>query len=297
MKRGQLSYEYILVIGMVLVLIIPFFYIYAKGLTGDLSARANQDLMTRVAQAVETVVNLGGSTTTLRVTGEIKSITAASAQQGGSSAQTGTLSVTASNGATYSATYAGANVYLGTGTLTGSGTVNVAVTKSLRQSSVAISTQGEPVIVAICNGDLSLDAISTATSPQCVDTPNQPLQVTPSADFYIIGTNLQGPSITPGVTIPMIKTTGSEQLFVYCLEGCPQGSTCLPTGYCSTINGQTEDISTLPPGQDQFIVKVKTAATGTGNYDLVAKTVAGISALWKISVNPSQGGGQEPDED
>ncbi|MEK6903062.1 MAG: hypothetical protein AABW64_00250 [Nanoarchaeota archaeon] len=295
MKRGQLSYEYILVIGMVLVLIIPFFYIYAKGLTGDLSARANQDLMTRVAQAVETVVNLGGSTTTLRVTGEIKSITAASAQQGGSSAQTGTLSVTASNGATYSATYAGANVYLGTGTLTGSGTVNVAVTKSLRQKSVAISTQGEPVIVAICNGGLSLDAISTATSPQCIDDPNQMLQVTPSDEFYIIGANLQGPSTASGVTIPMIKTS-AQQLEVYCSEGCLQ-ATCLPNGYCSTVTVATELIEELPSGQDQFMIQVKTSATGTGDYSFVAKTSAGMSSLWKIAVNPSQGGGQGSDDD
>jgi hypothetical protein len=180
---------------------------------------------------------------------------------------------------------------MGTGTLTGSGVITADVTKALRSTSVAISTQGEPVIVAICDGDISLDAISTAPSPQCSDDPTQALQVSPSDDFYIIGANLQGPSTAPGATIPMIKTTGSQQLLVYCSEGCPQGSTCLPSGLCSTINGQTGTIPELLPGQEQFILKVETAATGTGNYDLVAKNSAGISALWKISVNPSQGGG------
>ncbi len=58
-KKAQLSYEYIVVIGMVLILIIPFFYTYLTGADSKIGGNLNYDAVTRLAEATVTVANLG----------------------------------------------------------------------------------------------------------------------------------------------------------------------------------------------------------------------------------------------
>ncbi len=59
MKKAQLSYEYIVIIGSVLVLLLPFFYTFFNGIASKINDYYATETVNLVAQATRTVANLG----------------------------------------------------------------------------------------------------------------------------------------------------------------------------------------------------------------------------------------------
>jgi len=59
MKKAQLSYEYIVIIGGVLVLLLPFFYTFFNSIASRINDYYATETVNLVAQATRTVANLG----------------------------------------------------------------------------------------------------------------------------------------------------------------------------------------------------------------------------------------------
>ncbi|MFH0798253.1 MAG: hypothetical protein V1906_02465 [Candidatus Woesearchaeota archaeon] len=61
-KRGQVSTEYIMIVGIVLLLLIPIFYISAEKISNEIKVSQANDAVTSLARAVNVVYSLGPGT-------------------------------------------------------------------------------------------------------------------------------------------------------------------------------------------------------------------------------------------
>ncbi len=241
-KKGQLSYEYIIVIGMVLLLAIPFFFSFFRYLLGGFDNQMNADLVVRVAQATETLTNLGGVGSKLEVPVRVAKVMQNAIDNNH------ILSIKTSNGQTYSAQAVAQNVKVGSEALKGDGFITVPLINTYL-GTVVIGRQ--PQIVAICpsNVDPYSSLCTTTTS------------IAPSESFRLLGANFQADS---EIIMSKIQGSGTGCLSMTpCIidSECSQGQTC-ENGICAHFNPTT----TISEGG--LIMDVGTAGTGAGTYDV-----------------------------
>ncbi len=247
-KRGQLSYEYIVVIGMILLLAIPFFYSFFRYLIGGFNTQMNADMVIRVSHAAETLANLGGVGSKFTVPVRISRVT-------DNDLDNNRLSVQTSNGQRYSSALFPKTI-VGSEALVGDGFENVPLVYTYLET-VVIGRQ--PQIVGICpEGEdpySQLCLISTS--------------VQPSEGFRVLGANFQSNS-----EIIISRSQGSGGSGCQTMADCEQDSDCVvgqtcENGICSELN---------PPitvSAEGLIADVSTAQTGVGTYDVAIANPGG----------------------
>lgn len=260
-KRGQISTEYIIVVGLILLLAIPFFYSFFRYLLGGFNNQMNADMVIRVSQATETLANLGGVGSKFSVPVRIAKV----AQNGISDNR---LSIQTTNGQTYSAASISSNTVIGSEALVGDGFMTVPLIYTYLDT-IVIGSQ--PQVVGVCPENES--PYSTACQ---IDT-----SVHPSEGFRILGANFNSNS---EVVLSRVQGgAGGCQTMIACQtdEDCDVGNTCA-NGICAEIN---------PPmtvSQEGLIVDVGTAQTGVGDYDIAIVNPDGErSACVSLEVTPS----------
>ena len=115
-KKAQITYEYLIVVGMVMILVTPFFYQLFGGLNERISETWASEAVTIVADATRTVTQLGPGNAlvaNLRLNG-VES----------STIQNSDIDLTLGNGESIHAT-GSRNIAAGEGVLTGTGLFNI----------------------------------------------------------------------------------------------------------------------------------------------------------------------------
>jgi|GEM_PF-5924216 len=255
-KRGQLSYEYIVVVGMILLLAIPFFYSFFRYLVGGFNTQMNADMVTRVSHATETLANLGGVGSKFDVPVRISRV----AQN---SLQNSRLSVQTANGQQYSSSVF-PRTLVGSEALIGDGFMNVPLIYTYLET-VVIGQQ--PQVVGICpeGGDPYSSSCSTTTT------------TAPSEGFRLLGANFD-----PNSEVIMSKIQGSNGGCKTMID-CAQDADCDVGQACK--NGICSDLS--PPmtvSQGGLIADISTAQTGVGTYDIAIANPGGAKSAC-VSMN------------
>ncbi|MDP1694983.1 MAG: hypothetical protein Q8L34_05585 [Candidatus Woesearchaeota archaeon] len=260
-KRGQIGSEYIIVVGLILLLAIPFFYSFFRYLLGGYSNQMNADMVVRVSQATETLANLGG-------VGSKFSVPVRIAKVAQNDLSGNTLSIQTTNGQTYSAHSTSLNTIIGSEALVGDGFMTVPLVYTYLDT-IVIGTQ--PQVVGICpeNENPYSSACKTDTT------------VEPSKGFRILGANFNSNS---EVILSKIQgSNGGCQTMTSCQadEACAVGQVCA-NGICADIN------PTLTISQEGLIADVGTAQTGVGDYDVSIVNPDGErSTCVSLAVTPS----------
>lgn len=277
--KGQLSYEYIIVIGMVLLLAIPFFYSFFRYLVGGFNNQMNADMVTRISHATETLASLGG-------VGSKYSIPVRMAKVTSNTLRNNRISITTSNQQTYSAPVGtGLNVKLGSEALVGDGFQNVPLIYTYLNT-IAIGSQ--PQIVGLC------PAGEIPYSSRCSTTTT----IKPNEAFRVLGANFQSTQNAQSVVM-LSKIQGQQggcQTFTVCTidSDCSQGHQC-KNGICADIVPQPLALSSdTPYGEGELILDVGTQATGTGSF-AVAVANPGSEVSGCLTLQVQAGGGEEDD--
>ena len=293
-KKGQLSYEYLIVVGMFLVLAVPFFYTFTLSMVGEIGEQSNEDALVRLAEGVQTVTHLGGPTTTIVKTVRTTAPATTSNVEG-----TGriTLELPGTPAAQHPAVETvGTRLYSGKSLLGRGGLYHAPITQSLREGSIAIGA--EPTIVALCP-IIGVDEIYDSTA--CTDDPTVPLEgVGPSDAVRIVGVRLRGlegedPKIGLFDTRDTVSACGTDSQQCVTHADCPGDRMCfVDSCTCSQADGQISDSPLLLEGQEDYIIDVKGSNTGAHTY-MIAVDVPGIgqSDNWLIDFQP--GGGDDDD--
>ena len=274
-KKGQLSYEYIIVIGMILLLAIPFFYSFFRYLVGGFNNQMNADMVTRISHATETLANLGG-------VGSKYSIPVRMAKVTSNTLQNNRISITTSNQQTYSAPVGtGLNVKLGSEALVGDGFQNVPLVYTYLNTIVVGS---QPQIVGLCpEGEIPYSSRCSTTTT-----------IAPNEKFRVLGANFQ--NTQSKIVLSKIKQGGGCQTFTLCAQqsDCSQGQSC-ENGICADIAPpQVAFSSDTPYGEGELILDVGTPGTGTGDY-AVAVVNPGSEKTDCATLTVKSGGGEEED--
>ncbi len=265
MNKGQLSYEYIVVFGMILFLAVPFFYSFFRYLSGGFDTQMNADMVTRVAHATEMLTNLGGVGSKFSVPVRISKITQ-------NILQSNILSITAANGQTYSARTTSLNTKIGSEALVGDGFRTVPLIYTYLDT-IVVGTQ--PQIVGACQPEVN------PYSPQCSTS----ITVTPSQGFRLLGANF----ITDSEVI-LSKIQGQS-------GGCSTMTSCTMDATCATgqscQNGICAEYSPPATVSDEgLILDVSTAQTGVGEYAVAVANPGGKkSECVSMDVSPEDDGG------
>ncbi len=165
-KRGQLSYEYIIVIGMILVLLIPFFYNLFISLSGRVSEYFASEAVNIIADGTQTVANLGPKNT-MQVNVRLQG-----AKSNGIDGKN-TVSITLDSGEEVYAT--GANsVYAGLETLTGTGYFTVPIA-TITDPIGSIGVGSQPIIT--CVAPASYDPKTGAKCPNRLRHNDRPWKI------------------------------------------------------------------------------------------------------------------------
>ncbi len=259
-KRGQISTEYIIVVGP-----IPFFYSFFRYLLGGYNNQMNADMVIRVGQATETLANLGG-------VGSKFSVPVRIAKVAQNDISDNRLSIQTTNGQTYSAASTSSNTVIGSEALVGDGFMTVPLIYTYLDT-IVIGSQ--PQVVGICPEN------ENPYSPKCqIDT-----TVHPSEGFRILGANFNSNS---EVILSKIQgSNGGCQTMIACQtdQDCDVGNTCA-NGICAEIN------PSITVSQEGLVVDVGTAQTGVGNYDIsIVNPDGDRSTCVSLEVTPSDAQG------
>ena len=240
-KRGQISTEYIIIVGLILLLAIPFFYSFFRYLLGGYNNQMNADMIVRVGQATETLTNLGG-------VGSKFSVPVRIAKVAQNDIAGNILYIQTTNGQTYSTESSSTNIKIGSKALVGDGFMTVPLIYTYLDTIVVGS---QPQVVGICPEN------ENPYSSQCqIDT-----TVKPSEGFRILGANFNSNS---EVILSKIQgTNGGCKTMIVCQtdEDCDVGQVCA-NGICADIN------PTVTISEEGLIADVGTAQTGVGDYDI-----------------------------
>lgn len=246
--KGQLSYEYLIVLGMILLLLIPFFYGFFRYLLGGFNNQMNADMVTRVGHATETLANLGGVGSKLLVPARLSRVIE-------NALQNNRISVKTSNGQTFSALGTSLNIKLGSKALVGDGFQNVPLIYTYLDT---IVIGREPQIVGLCPED------ENPYSSKCSST----IVTAPNEGFRVLGANFASTS-----QVILSKIQGGEggcQTFTACTTDtdCDTGQTC-ENGVCADISPPTT------AGEGGLQLTVGTPQTGVGQYGVVVANPGG----------------------
>ena len=260
-KRAQISYEYLLVIGMLLVIAIPFYHTSTGRLGEGYGAQSNEDFLVRLMHAVETAANLGpGSTIWVDGTVDITDAIVSGDR----------VTLTDSNGKSISRTADGARLFAGHEALEGEfgkGYQRIAVTSAVWPGMVTIGNI--PTLVGACSERRvpTVEEIKGAAldGNDCVLADDgQTLKINPTDDVWLVGTNFHKGSITDQVGMTLKSGEGISTLLGGCFSGNPQ---CTQNSQCSS--GQCHktlclcagklaktDITGLKSGEEALYVKL-----------------------------------------
>ncbi|MBS3144974.1 hypothetical protein J4208_05315 [Candidatus Woesearchaeota archaeon] len=260
-KRGQISSEYIIVVGLILLLAIPFFYSFFRFLLGGYNNQMNADMVIRVSQATETLANLGG-------VGSKFSVPVRVAKIAQNDIAGNTLSILTTNGQTYSSQSTSLNTVIGSEALVGDGFMTVPLVYTYLDT-IVIGTQ--PQVVGICPEN------ENPYSSECqIDT-----TVHPSEGFRILGANFNSNS---EVVLSKIQgSNGGCQTMISCAidSDCAVGNTCT-NGVCAELS------PTITISEEGLVADIGTAQTGVGDYDVaIVNPDADISTCVSLEVTPS----------
>lgn len=248
--KGQLSYEYLIVLGMILLLLIPFFYGFFRYLLGGFNNQMNADMVTRVGHATETLANLGGVGSKFLVPARRSGVIE-------NTLQNNRISIKTSNGQTFSALGTSLNIKLGSKALVGDGFQNVQLVYTYLDT---IVIGREPQVVGICpEGEHPYSSRCSSTT-----------SVAPNAGFRVLGANFD--SNSRALLSKIQGENGGCQTFTACATDvdCDTGQTC-ENGVCGDIAPPT----TVPSGQGGLVLDVGTPQTGVGLYDLTVVNPGG----------------------
>lgn len=254
-KKGQLSYEYLVVVGMILLLAIPFFYTFFRYLLGGFDNQMNADMVTRIGHATEMLANLGGVGTKFTVAARMSHTTS-------SSVQNNRITVTTANGQTYSAPVSSITVKLAKDALVGDGLQHIPLIQTYLET---IGVGSGPIVAGACPEN------ENPYSPRCSKT----ITVQPNEGFRVLGANFNGDSV---VMLSKINNQGGGcQTFTACVvdSDCGQGQDC-QNGICADITPKLIYFSSdAPMGEGELILDVKTDQTGVGQYALAVANPGG----------------------
>ena len=309
-RKGQLSYEYILVIGMVLTLIIPFFYSFSIGLTGGIGKATTEGAIQRMAQATQTIAHLGGEGSTMRLPARLSRI-----EEGSEDIRFNRIAFTA--GQRYSVQSGVPRLVAGQNVFEGGGMQQVKIQMGQLDT---IIIGNAPAIIAACPKD-----ILVPTHKGCSATN---LQIDPPDGFLLVGGNFPSDAKLYGVkksnTVPIFTgeqicgSAGQE-----CVESsdCNVGEYCSPTCMCEVTACDTPSAectgnpnvkecgagtcmideclcTNVEPQVEEIIddrmLKIATDKTGKGTYQFVVEDSLGRqSKAITVIVEPSGGGPPE----
>ena len=287
-KRGQVTYEYIVVIAMVLILITPFFYSFILTTTTSLGRQVNQDLVTRVAQTTKTVENLGGVGTKLMVPVRMYRVQTNSLTQGSS-----TITITDARGEKHHAE-AAPNVYAGVDGIYGNGLQKIPVVKTYLD---AIVVGRAPTIVGTCP-----ENINYPTANQC------DVSVATNEDYQLIGANLK--DVTLVVADKISNQAELPPVIPSCeIPECSSDDDCSGNNYCIAETCQCSDatpalVAPLDEGESSdadLRLTVSNSGTGKGTYMLSVRVEdpeqGTLESNTQTLIITSAGGGDDDDEE
>tara|TARA_Y100000310_G_scaffold144893_3_gene144242 strand:- start:55568 stop:56542 length:975 start_codon:yes stop_codon:yes gene_type:complete len=201
-KKGQLSYEYILVVGMVFTLLIPFFYSFSVGLTGGIGQSTTEGALHRMAQATKTIAHLGGEGSTMRVPAKLVRV-----KEGSEAIQYNRIAFTA--GQKYSIQTGVPRLASGQNVFEEGGMQYVKVQMGPLDT---VIVGDAPTIIAACPKDVPI--------PNHEECYSNNLHIKPQDGFYLIGGNF------PKGKVQVFGVKESNQVPVF-----NENEACGDTGY------------------------------------------------------------------